>query len=301
MMPRPRSETSAIACGTSLGLDHFRPSPVCARIPARPPRRRRVALPPWPVRPAYRLQPAQSGALHRCFRPHPHLRCRSTNFEGRSAVGPLARTVSKFDRIFQHILVGSGRPVELTIPSPTRDDRFFRRASGEPVEMRAHCDRALTFTPMPSLPHRRWSCVPSPHSGNRSFRVDTGAHRFEHGFARAFRGQNRASAVEIDEMPALSAAIKENDVIDIATHQVMRFGGSLGIDTGFDRSDAVIDDHPDRHFAEPHSDHLQRREHSRSAHGSSPKLKRMIQRMKAMTAMTAAPKINRVHGGGYGV
>ena len=57
------------------------------------------------------------------------------------------------------------------------------------------------------------------------FRIDAGAHRFEHGFARAFGGEiDRAGAVEIERDAGFVRRDQgENDLVDIAAREIMRF------------------------------------------------------------------------------
>ena len=57
------------------------------------------------------------------------------------------------------------------------------------------------------------------------FRIDARAHRFEHGFARAFGGKiDRAGAIEIERDAGLVRGDQgEDDLAHIAARQIMRF------------------------------------------------------------------------------
>ena len=91
------------------------------------------------------------------------------------------------------------------------------------------------------------------------FRIDAGAHRFEHGLAGALGGEiDRAGAIEIERDAGLVRGDqREDDLADVAAGEIMRLERiARDIDAGFHRGDAVIDDQADRHFAQAHSEHF---------------------------------------------
>ena len=171
--------------------------------------------------------------------------------------------------------------------------------------MRAHRHTGLNFHADAVLRHAIDSRA--SHRDIRTidhFRIDACAHRFEHGFARAFRGQvDRAGTVEIERNACLVRSDQgENDMIDVAARQIMRFERiARNVDACFDRRDAVIDDHSDWHFAQPHADHFAETHRSIRDPGPNPEAEE-IEKDDAKNEREEgedcdADEIERFHGG----
>src|SRR5471030_2228841 len=94
-------------------------------------------------------------------------------------------------------------------------------------------------------------------------------------------------------------------MIDVTAREVMRFEWiAWDIDAGFDRGNAVIDDHSDRHFAQPHPDHFSERDRSICDPRANPEPEE-IEKDDAKNESDDrddrdADKIKRVHGQRYG-
>ena len=91
------------------------------------------------------------------------------------------------------------------------------------------------------------------------FWIDARAHRFEHGFAGAFRGQiDRASAIEIERNAGfVRRDQRENYLTDIAAGEIMRFERiARNLDPCFDCGDSIIDNQSNRNAPQPHADHF---------------------------------------------
>ena len=131
----------------------------------------------------------------------------------------------------------------------------------KPVEVRAHRHPRLDLHADAVLRHAVDGGAPHVCAGRvDDLRVNAGADCFEHCLAGAFGGEiDRAGPVEIERDAGFVRGDKsEDDVPHIAAREIMGFEWvARDIDPGFDRGDAVIDDHSDRHFAQTHSEHLE--------------------------------------------
>ena len=126
-----------------------------------------------------------------------------------------------------------------------------RRAFGG-ARFHCHADGCLGHASGRGPPHRGAGDVDD-------FRIETGADGFEDGLAGSFgREVDGAGAIEVERDAGLVRRDEsEDNVADIAACEVVRLQRvARDIDPGFDRGDAIIDDHANRHLAEPHGDHL---------------------------------------------